>query len=438
MKEQLQLFSSFPAQPGDRILEKTVRMSNLLKAYERVKRNKGAAGIDGVTMDAFQARCVSELTRLREAVLKGDYRPSPVRTVEIPKPGGGKRKLGIPTILDRVLQQALLQVLTPVFDPQFSKWSFGFRPGLGTHDAVRQARRHIQNGYRWVVDIDLAQFFDTVNHDKLMSLVARRVSDREALLLIRRFLQSGMMMDGLTSPTLEGTPQGGPLSPLLSNIMLDELDKELEKRKLRFCRYADDANVYVRSRRAGERVMTSLTRFLHQKLRLRVNEQKSAVDRPWRRQFLGYSVLIQKTAPLIVARDREKRLKKKVRPLLKAGRGRRLAHTLELLAPLLRGWAAYYVLCDAKAAFERFDAWLRHRLRSILWRQWKQPKTRRKELIRRGLDPQRAWKSANNGRGPWWNAGRSHMNQAVPTRSLRALGYISLLEEYQRLRRSAG
>ena len=438
MKEQLTLFSDFPEQPGDRILQETVRMSNLLMAFRRVQRNGGAAGVDGVTVEVFATRLQSELTHARELVLRGEYRPMPVRLVEIPKPGGGIRKLGIPTILDRVLQQALLQVLTPVFDPQFSPWSFGFRPGRGTRDAVKQAQRHIRDGYRWVVDVDLAKFFDRVNHDVLMSLVARRVKDRGALLIIRRFLQSGIMADGLTSPTLEGTPQGGPLSPLLSNIMLDVLDKELERRGHRFCRYADDANVYVRTRRAGDRVMVSMTRFLAKRLRLQVNEQKSAVDRPWQRQFLGYSVLIQKTAPLTVAPDREKRMRQKARPLLKAGRGRKLSQTLAHLAPLIRGWASYYSLCDAKAAFERFDQWLRRRLRSILWRQWKRPATRRKEMMRRGLDAKRAWKSAYNGRGHWWNAGAPHMNHAVPTRTLRALGYLSLLEEYQRLKSSAG
>jgi RNA-directed DNA polymerase len=436
--EQLALFAEFPVQPGDRILEKMVRMSNLLQAYQRVKRNAGAPGVDGVTVQNFGVHLQSELTRAQTLVLNGEYRPQPVRTVEIPKPGGGTRRLGIPTVLDRVLQQALLQVLTSVFDPQFSKWSFGFRPGRGTHDAVKQARRHVQDGFRWVVDVDLAKFFDRVNHDVLMSLVARRIKDRGALLLIRRFLQSGIMMDGLTSPTMEGTPQGGPLSPLLSNIMLDVLDKELEKRNLRFCRYADDCNVYVGSRRSGERVMRSMTRFLDRRLRLQVNEQKTAVARPWHRQFLGYSVLPRKTAPLIVAPDRESRMRQKARPLLKAGRGRKLSQTLGLLAPKLRGWASYYVLCDVKAAFERFDGWLRRRLRAILWRQWKRPKTRRRELIRRGLDVQRAHRSAYNGRGPWWNAGASHMNCAVHTRELRKLGYVSLLEEYQRLKRSAG
>ena len=322
---QLLLFDQFPAQPGDFVIEKMVRPSNLLAAYQRVKRNGGAPGVDGVTVSEFGKRIQSELLRASKEIAAGVYQPQPVRQVEIPKPGGGTRKLGIPTVLDRVLQQALLQVLTPVFDPQFSESSFGFRPGRGTHQAVKQAQRHIRDGYRWVVDVDLAKFFDRVNHDVLMGILARRIEDKRVLLLIRRYLQSGVLIGGLTSPTQAGTPQGGPLSPLLSNVMLDVLDKELEKRGHRFCRYADDSNVYVRSRKAGERLMVSMTRFLERRLRLQVNEQKSAVDRPWRRQFLGYSVLNGKNALLIVAPEREKRMKAKARPLLRTGRGRSIA-----------------------------------------------------------------------------------------------------------------
>ena len=435
---QLELFDTFPEQPGDGIIEKMVRPGNLLRAYQRVKSNGGAPGVDGMTIDDLGKQIRGLLEHACEQIAAGTYQPQPVRQVEIPKPGGGTRKLGIPTVLDRVLQQALLQVLTPVFDPQFSKSSFGFRPGRGTHDAVRQAQKHIQSGRRWVVDIDLAKFFDRVNHDVLMNRVARRVTDRRALLLIRRYLQAGTMVGGLTSPTMEGTPQGGPLSPLLSNIMLDALDKELEKRDHRFCRYADDFNVYVKSRRAGERLMTSLTQFLKRKLRLEVNQQKSAVDRPWRRQFLGYSVLAKKTAPLTVAPDRERRMKAKVRPLLRTGRGRKISQTVADLTPKIRGWASYYSLCETKAAFERFDDWCRRRIRAIYWRHWKRPKTRFKELLRRGIDRERARKSAWNGRGPWWNAGASHMNQALDTLRLRSIGYVSLLEEFQCLKRSAG
>ena len=435
---QLQLFDTFPEQPGDAIIEKMVRQSNLLEAYQRVKRNGGAPGIDGMTVEELGQRLDCLLSRAREQIVSGTYRPQPVKAVEIPKPGGGKRRLGIPTVLDRVVQQALLQVLIPIFDPQFSQWNFGFRPSRGTHQAVKQAQAHIRAGYRWVVDVDLEKFFDRVNHDILMSLVARRIADKGALLLIRRFLQSGVLLDGLTSPTMEGTPQGGPLSPLLSNIMLNKLDKELEKRGHRFCRYADDCNVYVRSRKAGERLMVSLTGFLWKRLKLKVNPQKSAVDRPWKRQFLGYSVLAKKTAPLVVSRDREKRMKSKLKPILRQGRGSSIAETIKRVAPKIRGWAAYYHLCEAKAAFERFDEWFRRRIRCLYWRHWKRNWTRFRELKKRGLARQQAWSSATNGRGPWWNAGAAHMHLTITTPYLRTLGYVSLLEEYQRLKRSAG
>jgi group II intron reverse transcriptase/maturase len=341
--------------------------------------------------------------------------------------------LGIPTVLDRMIQQALLQVLTPIFDPTFSDGSFGFRPGRGTHDAVRRAREHMAAGYRWVVDLDLEKFFDRVNHDVLMARVARQVKDKRVLLLVRRFLQAGMMEGGLVSPRTEGTPQGGPLSPILSNVLLDELDKELERRGHRFVRYADDCNVYVQSEAAGKRVMASLERFLRERLRLRVNREKSAVARPWKRKFLGYTVTWHRDPKLKVALQSIQRLKAKLRPILRRGRGRSLAQVIEELGPILRGWVAYFRLAEVKGSFEELDAWLRRKLRCILWRQWKKPRTRIKKLRKLGLDPDRARASAYNGRGPWWNAGASHMNQAIPTRMLRRMGLVSLLEEHWRL-----
>ena len=434
---QLQLFDSFPAQPADRIIQKVVRPGNLLKAYQRVKRNGGAPGVDGQTVEQLGQNLAAALKRITEELVEGNYQPSPVRQVEIPKANGGVRKLGIPTVTDRVVQQALLQVLTPVFDPGFSKWSFGFRPQTGTHAAIRQARKHIHDGYWWTVDVDLEKFFDTVSHDVLMSLLARRIQDKSALKLIRRFLQSGAMIGGLSSPSLEGTPQGGPLSPLLSNVMLDVLDKELEKRGHRFCRYADDCNIYVRTRRAGERLMKTLTSFLSRKLRLTVNRQKSAVAKASQRQFLGYSVTAHKQARLKVAPEREKRLRVKLRQFLRPARGRNLKETLIVVGPKLTGWAAYYQLCEVKSTFERLDEWIRRRIRVIIWRQWKRPRTRFKEMVKRGLERDRARKSASNGRGPWWNAGASHMNQTFTTKRLREMGYVSLLEEWQRLKRSA-
>jgi RNA-directed DNA polymerase len=416
------------------LIEQVVQRENLLAAYERVRANKGAAGVDGMSVDDLADFCRRHWPRVREQLLGGTYVPQPVRKVEIPKPDGkGVRMLGIPTVLDRLIQQALLQVLTPIFDPGFSDASFGFRPRRSTHQAVVRARDHIAAGHRWVVDMDLEKFFDRVNHDILMSRVARKVKDKRVLWLIRRYLQAGIMEGGVCSPRSEGTPQGGPLSPLLSNILLDELDKELEQRGHRFVRYADDCNVYVRSQPAGERVLDSLEKFLSRRLRLTVNRAKSAVARPWERKFLGYSVTVHKDPKLKVSPQSVKRLKDKLRPVLRAGRGRSLARVCHELGPVLRGWVAYYRLSGVKAAFEALDEWLRRQLRCIMWRQWRRARTRFKELCRAGLYQKRAAASAYNGHGPWWNAGASHMNQALPTRTLRSLGLLSLLEEHRRL-----
>ena len=426
---------------GDRalsLIEQVVRRENLLAAHARVVRNAGAPGVDGMTVDDLMAYCRAHWARIREQLLSGTYVPQPVRRVEIPKPGGtGKRTLGIPTVLDRFIQQALLQVLSPIFDPTFSDASYGFRPKRSAHQAVQRARGYIAAGHRWVVDMDLEKFFDRVNHDVLMARVARRVKDVRVLLLIRRYLQAGMMEGGLMSPRTEGTPQGGPLSPLLSNILLDEWDRELERRGHRFVRYADDCNVYVRSKAAGNRVLASLERWLLQRLRLRVNRDKSGVARPWSRKFLGYSVTWDRAARLRVAPAAVQRLKTTLRRMLRQGRGRRLADTVQDLSLVLRGWVAYFRLAEVKASFEDVDKWLRRKLRCIIWRQWKRPRTRIRELCRRGLDVARARASASNGRGPWWNAGASHMHAAVPSAGLRRLGLLSLLDEHQRLTRAS-
>jgi RNA-directed DNA polymerase len=328
------------------------------------------------------------------------------------------------------------QRLTPLFDRTFSESSYGFRPGRSAHQAVQAARSHIACGHRWVVDLDLEKFFDRVNHDVLMVRVKRRVKDRRVLVLINRYLQAGMMSGGVVSPRTEGTPQGGPLSPLLSNILLDDLDKELERRGHRFARYADDCNVYVRSKAAGERVMASVERFCRVKLRLKINRAKSAVARPWERKFLGYSVTVHHRPKLKVAAESVRRFKQSLRRTFRAGRGRRVAAVLRDLAPKLRGWVAYFRLSEVRGVFEQLDQWLRRKLRALYWRQWKRWRTRIKELRRRGLAPGRAAYSALNGRGPWWNAGASHMNRAVPTAELRQLGLVSLLDEQRRLQRS--
>ena len=400
-----------------------VERGNMQAAGKRVKGNKGSAGVDGMTVEALPASLREHWPQIMEELLAGRYEPSPVRQGEIPKPGGGPRPLGIPTVLDRLIQQALHQVLQPLFDPDFSESSYGFRPGRSAWQAVSQAREYVAGGRRWVVDLDLEKFFDRVNHDLLMARVARKVGDKRVLGLIRRYLQAGVMAGGLMSPRVQGTPQGGPLSPRLSNILLDDLDRELARRGHTFCRYADDCNVYVRIRRAGERVMASISRFLAVQLKLKVNEAKSAVDRPWRRKFLGYSLTWHKRPRLQVAPASLTRFKDKVRERLRGGQGRNLRRPIKKLSPLLRGWVSCFRLAEVKGVFESLDGWLRRKLRGILWRQWKRPFTRSKNLMKRGFGEERAWKSATNGRGPWWNAGSAHRMQ--PSRSASLTRWVS-------------
>ena len=419
------------------LMDKVVSRENLLLAYRRVVRNHGAPGVDGMTVGELWSFCRKHWPAIRERMLSGKYVPQPVRKVDIPKATGGTRALGIPTVLDRLIQQAILQVLIPIFDPTFSDGSFGFRPRRGPLDAVRRARSHMAAGHRWVVDMDLEKFFDRVNHDVLMARVRRKIRDKRVLVLINRYLQAGMMAGGVVSPRTEGAPQGGPLSPLLSNILLDELDKELERRGHSFVRYADDCNVYVRSKAAGERVMASLERFLQKKLRLKINRDKSAVARPWERKFLGYSVTNHRRPKLKVSKESVKRFKDKLRQAFRAGRGRNLRRLLNDLACVLRGWVAYFRLAEVKGIFEDLDQWIRRKLRVILWRQWKRRWKRFKELCRRGIEKVRAAISISNGRGPWWNAGASHMNQAVPAAWLHQQGLVSLVQEHRRLTHSA-
>jgi RNA-directed DNA polymerase len=414
------------------LMEAVVERENMKTAWLRVKGNKGAAGVDGMSVDALLPYLREHWPTIKEDLLADKYQPSPVRQVEIPKPGGGMRQLGIPTVQDRLMQQALHQVLQPIFDPGFSASSYGFRPGRGALQAVTQAKAYVAAGKRWVVDLDLEKFFDRVNHDILMARLARKIRDKRVLRLIRRYLQAGIMESGLVSPRTEGTPQGGPLSPLLSNILLDDLDKELERRGQSFCRYADDCNTYVRSRRAGERLMISLSHFLTEKLQLKVNEAKSAVDRPWRRKFLGYSMTWHKRPRLKIAPASLDRFKNKVRERLRGGRGRNVKRQIEDMIPLLRGWINYFRLAEVKGMLDELDGWLRRKFRCILWRQWKRSYTRAKNLMKQGLREERAWRSATNGRGPWWNAGASHMNEAFPKRFFDELGLVSLLD-YLRL-----
>ena len=413
------------------LMDAAVERKNMGAALRRVERNKGAAGVDKMTVGELRLYLRVHWPRIKEELLDGRYRPSAVREVMIPKPGGkGMRKLGIPTVVDRLIQQAMHQAMSPIFDGNFNDHSYGFRPGRSAHQAVLQARAYVADGRRWVVDMDLEKFFDRVNHDILMSRVARRIGDKRVLSLVRRYLQAGVMVGGVTSPRQEGTPQGGPLSPLLSNILLDELDWELERRGHAFCRYADDCNIYVRSQQAGERVLSSLSRYLTERLRLKVNTAKSAVDRPWRCTFLGYTMTWHQRPRLRVASASVQRLKGKVRAACRRGRGRNLGRFItKELRPLLQGWIQYFRLVEVKGIFEELDGWLRRKLRNILWRQWKRPRTRARKLMQRGLAEVRAWQSAMNGRGPWWNSGASHLNQALPKRYFDACGLVSLLTE---------
>lgn len=416
------------------LMEKVVCRENVLAAWRRVKGNRGAAGIDGLSVDELMPYCREHWSRIRELLLSDRYRPQAVRRVSIPKASGGERALGIPTVMDRLIQQALLQILQPIFDPHFSDNSYGFRPGRSAHGAVKAVRGHVRSGYRWVVDVDLESFFDRVNHDVLMARVARRVKDKRVLRLIRRYLQAGMCDGGVVTTRTEGTPQGGPLSPLLSNILLDEWDKELESRGHRFARYADDCNIYVRSEAAGKRVMASIKVFLETRLRLRINESKSQVARPWNVKFLGYSMTRHRVTMLKPASISVKRFKAKLRDRFRRGRGQSLNRVIAEMAPVLRGWINYFQLSDVKGVFDDLDQWLRRRLRVIIWRQSKSARTRVRMLRRRGIGDERAKLSSSNGRGPWWNAGASHMNQAFPKRYFQSFGLVSLLHEYTKLR----
>jgi RNA-directed DNA polymerase len=416
--------------PGaEDMMEAVVERENMVEAYRRVVRNRGASGVDGMATEDLRVYLQSNWGRIKEELLEGRYEPQPVLRVEIPKPGGnGMRKLGIPTVVDRLIQQAVHQVLSPLFDPDFSETSYGFRPRRSAHQAIAKARKYVAADKRWVVDIDLEQFFDRVNHDVLMSRVARKVEDKRVLHLIRRYLQAGIMEGGLVSQPVQGTPQGGPLSPLLSNIILDDLDKELERRGHAFCRYADDCNVYVGSRRAGERVMQSISGFLERRLRLKVNAAKSAVDRPWNRSFLGFSMTWHNVPKIKVARSSLLRFRSTLKVAFRRARGRNVQRFIKELEPMFRGWINYFRIAEVRGIFEELDGWIRHRLRCLIWRQWKRPRTRAKNLMKRGLSEKQARKSAGNGRGPWWNSGASHMNGAFPKKYFDRLGLVSLLE----------
>ena len=414
----------------ERILER----QNLLTAMKRVESNGGAPGMDGMTVKELRPYLREHWLEIRAALESGAYRPSPVRRVEIAKPDGGARQLGIPNVVDRLLQQAVAQVLVPIFEPLFSEHSYGFRPGRSAHGAVRQAQTYVQEGYTWCVDIDLEKYFDRVNHDLLMGRVMRVVKEKRVLKLIRAYLESGVMIQGVVMDTEEGVPQGGPLSPLLSNIMLDDLDKELEKRGHKFVRYADDCNIYVKTERAGERVMESVKGFLEKKLKLKVNSKKSKVEKAWKVKILGFSFFRRKGVVLIRIAERTKeRFQKKLRTLTKRTRSGKMETILEEINRYIIGWIGYYRLADTPSAFEELDGWIRRRLRQLIWKRWKRGSTRYRELVKLGVPKQWAQEGAG-GRSPWRMSATPVINQALSNTYWHNSGLKSISKRYQELR----
>src|SRR5438309_390981 len=410
-----------------RLMEEVCERENLKIALRHVQANKGSPGIDGMTVEQLPGHLKQHWPAIREHLLVGTYAPQPVKRVEIPKPDGGVRKLGIPTVLDRFIQQAVMQVLQRRWDPTFSPHSYGFRPRRSAHQAVAQAQQYIAQGYGWVIDLDLEKFFDRVNHDKLMGQIAKRVEDKRLLKLIRAFLNAGMMENGLVSPSVEGTPQGGPLSPLLSNIVLDELDQELEHRGDRFVRYADDCSIYVRSERAGQRVMESISRFITQKLKLKVNESKSAVARPQERKFLGFSFTAGPDIKRMIAPKSLERFKQRIRDITRRAKGVSMKMTMEELAPYMRGWRSYFGFCETPEVLVALTRWVRLRLRAALWRQWKTPRRRRAALIALRVFGQLC-NTADSGRGPWYIARSKALSVGLSNAHFKSLGLPSLID----------
>jgi RNA-directed DNA polymerase len=406
----------------ERLMEVVCNRENMWKALTQVQGNKGSPGVDGMTVRQLRDYLHEHWPAIREQLLEGAYEPQPVKRVEIPKPDGGVRKLGIPTVLDRFIQQAVLQVLQGQWDPTFSEHSYGFRPGRSAHQAVAAAQQYMTDGLRWVVDLDLEKFFDRVNHDRLMAAIAQRVKDKRVLKLIRAFLNAGVMENGLVSPTDEGTPQGGPLSPLLSNLVLDELDRELEKRGHRFARYADDCNIYVRSERAGQRVMASVTQFITRRLKLKVNETKSAVARPWDRKFLGFSFTNGREPKRRIASKARQRFKDRVRELTRRTRGISLPVMVNQLAEYLRGWRGYFGFCQTPSVLNDLNKWVRRRLRCVQWKQWKRGKRRFAELQRLGVGKRLAAQTAGSPHGPWRISRSPALSIALPDAFFVALG----------------
>jgi RNA-directed DNA polymerase len=412
----------------ERLMEEVCELENCKQALQRVKTNKGSPGVDGMTVDELPEYLKQHELEIGEQLRNGTYQPQPVRRVEIPKPdGNGVRKLGIPCVLDRFVQQAVLQVLQKRWDPTFSEHSHGFRPGRSAQQAVHEAQQYIAEGYRWVVDLDLEKFFDRVNHDRLLAAIAERVADKRMLKLIRAVLEAGVMEDGLVSPVDEGTPQGGPLSPLLSNLVLDELDRELERRGHHFVRYADDCNIYVGSERAGQRVMESVTRFITHRLKLKVNQAKSAVAQPRQRKFLGFSFTGEREPRRRIAPKAIARFKERIRERTHRTRGISLRQMVKEITTYLRGWLGYFGDCQTPSVLQSLESWLRRRLRAVVWKQWKKGRTRFRELRKRGVSKDLAAQTAGSAHGPWRIANSPALSLALPNAYFDALGLPAMV-----------
>lgn len=419
------------------LMEQILSRENLIRALNRVVRNKGSHGVDGMPVQNLRAHVIEHWDTMKVELLSGTYQPQPVRRVEIPKPDGGVRLLGIPTVMDRFIQQAIAQVLSSIYDPTFSDHSYGFRPNRSAHGAVKKAKGYIAEGNRWVVDIDLEKFFDRVNHDKLMGLLAKRIEDKCLLKLIHKYLKTGIMMNGVVTDNEEGTPQGGPLSPLLSNIVLDELDKELEKRGHQFVRYADDCNIYVKTPKAGNRVMRSVTSYIEGKLKLKVNGNKSAVDRPWRRKFLGFSFTKHREPKIRIAKASVNRMKDKIRDITSRKRPYSMEVRIQKLNQYLMGWCGYFALADTPSVFKTLESWIRRRLRMCVWKSWKKPSTKVRKLTGLGIPKGKAHEWGNSRKGYWRISKSPILHRALGNSYWSSQGLKSLVSRYETLRHTS-
>jgi RNA-directed DNA polymerase len=414
-------------------MEKILDRMNIFLAYKKVKKNKGSSGVDGMTVDELLEYLKRNFKQLQKEIIEESYTPMPVRRVEIDKPDGGKRLLGIPTVIDRLIQQSIAQVLTPIYEEKFSETSYGFRPGRSQHQAIGKCKEYINDGYKWVVDIDISKFFDTVNHDKLMAILARDIDDKKVLRLIRRYLQSGVMINGVVADTDLGCPQGGPLSPLLSNIYLNELDKELDRRGLRFCRFADDCNTYVKSKRSAERVLQSITKFLEEELKLKINSNKSKVDRPWKLKYLSFSFYYAKGGIQVRVHPKAiEKLKKNIKEVTGRSNGKSLEWRFLKLKQKLQGWVNYFRIANMKTLAKELDQWIRRRIRLCIWKQWKRVRTRFSELKKRGISKEKAWEFANTRKSYWRISNSPIMSVAYKDKDLENLGLISITKYYLR------